>query len=91
MKEFEFIYCIRDGFQFHSDNEIFSSEVVRGKNKILAEESFLDILKDRGVDIMMVQLISVEELPSMEDNISPSLEEEIWEEDEMFGEQEDYE
>lgn len=66
MNEYEFQYYLRDE-NGNIDEGFLLTDVVSGANKIMAEEAFLDILKDRDVDPKNVYIISVEIVPELEE------------------------
>lgn len=63
MSEWEFEYYIKGSI----DRSILLTDVVSGANKIMAEEAFLDVLKDRDVDPANVWILSCNKVPEMEE------------------------
>lgn len=68
MNTYEFQYYLRDT-DGSIDEGFLLTEVVSGANKIIAEEAFLDILKDKNVNPSNVYIISVEQIPEIEDEL----------------------
>lgn len=68
MKTYEFQYYLRNAND-SIDEGFLLTEVVSGANKIIAEEAFLDILKDKNVNPSNVYIVSVEQIPEMEDEL----------------------
>lgn len=68
MNTYEFQYYLRDT-DGSIDEGFLLTEVVTGANKIIAEEAFLDILKDKNVNPSNVYIISVEQIPEIEDEL----------------------
>lgn len=71
--QYEFKYYLRDE-NGTIDEGFLLTDVVSGVNKIMAEESFLDILKNRGVNPANVYIISAEIIPDIEETIELSFE-----------------
>lgn len=71
--QYEFQYHLRDE-NGTIDEGILLTEVVPGVNKIMAEEAFLDILRDRRVNSANVYIISAEIIPETEEDFDFSLE-----------------
>lgn len=68
MNTYEFQYYLRDT-DGSIDEGFLLTEVVTGANKIIAEEAFLDIIKDKNVNPSNVYIISVEQIPEIEDEL----------------------
>ena len=71
--QYEFQYHLRDE-NGTIDEGVLLTEVVPGVNKIMAEEAFLDILRDRRVNPANVYIISAEIIPETEEDFEFSLE-----------------
>lgn len=66
MSEWEFEYYIKDE-NGSIDRNMLLTDVVSGENKIMAEEAFLEVLKDRNVDSANVWILSCNKVPEMEE------------------------
>ena len=66
MSEWEFEYYIKDE-NGSIDRNMLLTDVIFGTNKIMAEEAFLEVLKDRDVDPANVWILSCQKVPEMEE------------------------